>query len=74
MAAALTDPDNDHSASVSKKQTVDGWQGADDIAGITIAGSSSTEIQSTADTEIEYVGDTGKITFDDKEPTTSFVS
>ena len=74
MAAALTDPDNDHSATVSKKQTVANWQGAGDIAGVTIAGNGSSEINSTTDTVVSYVGSTGAITIDGKAPTTSFIS
>ena len=74
MAAALTDPDHDHSATVAKKQTVANWQGAGDIAGVTIAGNGSSEINSTTETKVEYVGTTGKITIDGKEPKTSFVS
>ena len=74
MAAALTDPDNDHTATVPKKQTVAKWQGAFDIAGVTIAGGDSEEINSTAATVISYVGSTGAVTIDNVAPTTTFVS
>ena len=50
-AAALTDPDNDVTATIEKKQTVDDWQntGIVDIAGVAIA-----SINSTDDTEVTY--------------------
>ena len=73
MASALTDPDNDHSATIEKKQTQAGWQGAGDIAGVKIAGGGSTEINSTDDTTVEYTASDGKVKIDNVEPTTSFM-
>ena len=66
VATSLSDPDNDHQATVSKKQSVAGWQGAADIAGINIAGNGSTEIESTGNSEVKYDHTTMKITIDDK--------
>ena len=64
VATSLSDPDKDHSATVAKKQTVAGWQGAGDIAGVKIAGGGSTEIKSTDSSEVKYDHTTMKITID----------
>jgi len=69
VATSLSDPDKDHQATVSKKQSVAGWQGAADIAGIDIAGDGSTEINSTDASVVKYDHTTMKITIDDKETT-----
>jgi len=67
VATSLSNPDVDHEATVSKKQTVAKWQGAADIAGIAIAGSDSEEINSTAASVVKYDHTTMKITIDGKE-------
>ena len=67
VANSLSDPDNDHQATVEKKQTVAKWQGAADIAGIAIAGNDSEEINSTTNSVVKYDKTTMKITIDDKE-------
>ena len=72
-ASAITDPDTAKSATIVKKQTVDEWQSKDsmkDIAGVDI-----TKIKSTEATTVAYGGkDDPKITIDDQEVKSSFVS
>lgn len=67
VATSLSNPDVDHEATVSKKQTVAKWQGAADIAGIAIAGNDSEEINSTTASVVKYDHTTMKITIDGKE-------
>ena len=68
VASALTDPETEVTATVEKKQKVDGWEntGIEDIAGVAIG-----SINSTEDTEIKYDGEI--ITIDGAEVTASFL-
>mgnify|MGYP002627312840 CR=1 FL=1 len=70
VAAALSDPDNNHSATVSKKQTQTGWESELDIAGV-----SSNNITGGSGTiTVEYTADDGTIKIDGQEVTASFLS
>ena len=73
MAAALSDPDNDHTATVEKKQTQDKWQSAVEIAGVSVT-VDSNDINSTTTTTVQYTHSDGKVKIDGKEVTTSFMS
>ena len=71
-ASALTDPDTDKSATITKKQTKDGWQSASslsDIAGVAIA-----NINSTSNTVVAYTASSGKITIDGQDVKSSFIN
>jgi len=69
MAAALDDPDNDHEAEVTKKQTQADW-----VAELDIAGVSSNDITGGAGTiTVKYTASTGKTTIDGKEVTATFM-
>ncbi len=71
VAAALSDPETSVKATIEKKQQREDWQSAasmPDIAGVAIG-----DIESTKDTVVAYDSETGKITIDDKEVTSSFL-
>ena len=68
VAAALSDPDTDCEATVTKKQTQDGWESELDIAGV-----STNDINSTANITVKYTATTGMVTIDGHEVTTSFL-
>ncbi len=70
-AAALTDPDVDHTATVTKVQKEADWQNTtiQDIAGV-----STDDIQSTGETTIAYTKADGKIKIDGTEVVGSFLS
>ena len=73
MAKAIENPDKDYTATVEKKQSQDNWQNAADIAGVKIAGNGSSEINSTAATEVKFNHTNGKVTIDGVEVKSSFV-
>ena len=71
MAAALEDPDADHSATVTKKQTQDGWEtDTPEVAGAILPDS----VGGSGTVDIEYAADTGKVTIGGVEVTTSFLN
>ena len=71
MAAALEDPDTDHSATVTKKQTQEDWQTTDpEVAGAVLP----DETAGSGDVTISYTASDGKVKIGDTEFTTSFLS
>ena len=72
VAAALTDPDKDHTANVTKVQTQTDWTNPA-LKEQTIGGVKVSELKSTDATDIKYEASSGKITIDTKEATTSTV-
>ena len=71
-ASALTDSDTPKSATITKKQTQDGWQSSGSID--SIAGVAITDINSTTDTTVSFGGkDDPKITIDGKEVKSSYL-
>ena len=73
VAASLSDPDNNHSATVTKKQTQEKWQNAVDIAGVKVE-AESNDINSTTDTVVKYTAENGTVTIDTKAVTNSFLN
>lgn len=73
VAAALTDPDNDHSATVEKKQTQGGWQNTSIKE---IAGATTTQIDAggAGEVTIKYTATDGKIMIGEAEAVTSFMN
>ena len=68
-AAALTDPDNNHSATVTTKQTTAGWATtAPEVAGVTLG---DDEAPAKGDVTIAYTASDGKIKIGTKEAKTS---
>ena len=61
-ALALTDPDNDHTSTINKKQTQDKWQAAVDIAGVKVE-ADTNDINSTTATVVKYDKGTMKMRF-----------
>ena len=70
VAAALEDPDNDHSATVTKVQTLDNWESTMDIAGV----STNNITGGSGDITVAYTAADGLIKIDGKEAKTSFIS
>ena len=69
MAAALDDPDHDHTASVTKKQTQADW-----VAELDIAGVSTNDITGgTGTITVQYTAADGKTTIDGNEVTATFM-
>lgn len=70
VAAALEDPDKDHSATVTKVQTLAGWESTMDIAGV-----STDDIDGgSGDITVAYTAADGLIEIDGQEAKTSFIS
>jgi len=70
VAAALEDPDNNHSATVTKVQTLDNWESTMDIAGV-----STNDIPGgSGDITVAYTAANGKVWIGEKEAKTSFIS
>jgi len=74
-AAALTEPDEEQEATVTKKQTVDGWQNTSiaDIAGVTTGSIESTDATTITYTPNDTDG-TGVIEIDGNPVKSSFLN
>ena len=71
MAAALEDPDNDHSATVTERQTVPDWQTANpDVAGAVLTADEAVP----GDVDVAYAADTGVVTIGSVEVVSSFLN
>lgn len=71
MAAALEDPDNDASATVTTKQTTAGWVSTThDVAGVTLT---NDEAPATGDVAITYTAADGKVKIGTVEAATTFM-
>ncbi len=78
MSAALTDPDDDHTATVTAVQTQADWQNSsiENIGGAKV-GNSTGEIQAVvkgATWTIKYTTADGKVKIGDVEVSTSFIT
>ena len=59
MADALTDPDNNHSETITKKQTQDGWESENiEVAGVTLVEADG----GSGDIVVAYTASTGTVT------------